>query len=423
MSLTVTDVGSTATKSNYITVTSVTPTILPVAAFSASAVSGNAPLAVTFTDKSTGSPTSWIWDFGDGTTSTSQSPSHTYYGVGNYTVSLTVSKTGSVSNTLESKSLIKVSSTAAVVADFNTNVTSGKAPLTVQFNDLSTGSPTAWEWDFNSDGQVDSNEKNPVYQFMNTGVYTVTLRTGSSTNTKTNYITVGNGLQASFTVSPGQGVAPLIVQFTDISLGTPTAWLWDFGDGSTSTFQYPAHIYAQAGTYTVKLTVSNNIDSNTLETPSSVNVSSGIAPVVDIPVVDFYTNVTLGKAPLTVQFNDTSTGNPAAWEWDFNSDGQVDSNEKNPVYEFKDPGYYNVTLRAGNGTSWGNITKTNYITVGGGFLAGFTASPVEGSAPLIVQFTDNSTGAPTAWPGTLGMGTLQSSRIPFTHILEPGVIL
>jgi len=64
----------------------------------------------------------------------------------------------------------------------------------------------------------------------------------------------------------------------------------------------------------VKLTVSNNIDSNTLETLASVNVSSGIAPVVDIPVVDFYTNVTSGKAPLTVQFNDTSTGNPAALE-------------------------------------------------------------------------------------------------------------
>ncbi|OEU42161.1 hypothetical protein BGV40_11005 [Methanosarcina sp. Ant1] len=407
--LTVTnDDGDTKTKSGYITVNASNP---PVAAFSASAVSGNAPLAVTFTDKSTGSPTSWIWDFGDGTTYNIQNPPHIYTQAGNYTVKLTVSNAFGT-NTLESKSLIKVSSTAAVVADFNTNVTSGKAPLTVQFNDLSTGSPTAWEWDFNSDGQADSNEKNPVYQFKDTGAYTVTLRTGSSTNTKTNYITVGNGLQASFTVSPGQGVAPLIVQFTDTSLGTPTAWLWDFGDGSTSTFQYPAHIYAQAGNYNVKLTVSNNIDSNTLETPSSVNVSSGIAPIVDIPVVDFYTNVTSGKAPLTVQFNDTSTGNPAAWEWDFNSDGQVDSNEKNPIYEFKDPGYYNVTLRAGNGTAWGNITKTNYITVGGGFLAGFTASPIEGSAPLIVQFTDNSTGAPTAWLWDFGDGNTSIEQNP-----------
>ncbi len=63
-----------------------------------------------------------------------------------------------------------------------------------------------------------------------------------------------------------------------------------------------------------------------------------------------------------VQFEDNSGRNTIAWKWDFNSDGQVDSNEKNSVYEFRDPGTYSVNLRAGNGTSWGNITKTNDIT-------------------------------------------------------------
>ena len=97
--------------------------------------------------------------------------------------------------------------------------------------------------------------------------------------TKTNYITVGNGLQAVFTASPSQGEAPLNVQFTDTSIGAPTAWLWDFGDGTNSTLQSPAHIYNLAGNYTVKLTVSNNIDSNTSAIPSIINVSSAISPV------------------------------------------------------------------------------------------------------------------------------------------------
>ncbi len=139
------------------------------------------------------------------------------------------------------------------------------------------------------------------------------------------------------------------------------------------------------------------------------------------PVVDFSSNVTSGNAPLKVQFNDLSTGNPTAWQWDFNSDGVVDSSEKNPVCEFTYPGNYNVTLIAGSGTASGNITKINYITVGGGGLqAGFTASPVQGNAPLPVQFTDNSTGNVTSWLWDFGDGTISSEQNPTHTYSGPG---
>ena len=121
--------------------------VLPVAAFSATPVSGNAPLTVTFTDTSTGSPTSWLWNFGDGTTYNSQRPSsHIYSRAGSYTVSLTVSNAGGP-NTITQASLINVTSNSPLVTDFSASVTSGKAPLTVQFNDLTTGGPTTWAWD------------------------------------------------------------------------------------------------------------------------------------------------------------------------------------------------------------------------------------------------------------------------------------
>jgi beta propeller repeat protein len=164
----------------------------PVAAFSASPTSGKAPLTVAFTDKSTGSPTSWKWTFGDGKTSTVKNPAYTYNNVGNYTVSLTV-KNAAGENTKTIKNYINVKSPAQKpVAAFSASPTFGKVPLTVVFTDKSTGTPTTWKWTF-GDG-TSSTEKNPKHQYLQEGKYKVTLTVtnaaGSSTATKTNYITV-----------------------------------------------------------------------------------------------------------------------------------------------------------------------------------------------------------------------------------------
>lgn len=70
-----------------------------------------------------------------------------------------------------------------------------------------------------------------------------------------------------------------------------------------------------------------------------------------------------GFAPLTVQFTDLSTGGPTSWQWDFNNDGVIDSQVKNPVYTYETPGVYSVYMRAANPFSNDNITKVNYITV------------------------------------------------------------
>jgi PKD repeat protein len=300
---------------------------------------------------------------------------------------------------------------STIVADFSAVPVSGVAPLTVQFEDTSSGNPTARNWDFNSDGKVDSTTKTPVYQFTKPGIYDVTLNVSNGATrdsiTKIHYINVGIKPVAGFTASPGEGRTPLTVQFADTSAGNPTSWLWSFGDGITSTSQSPIHTYYGVGTYKVILTVSNTFGSNTLESNSLINVSS-----TPTSIADFNSNVTSGKAPLTVQFYDLTTGSPAAWEWDFNSDGQVDSNEKNPVYEFKDLGTYTVSLRAGSGAAWGTIAKTNYITVGNGLQAAFAISPGQGQAPLTVQFTDTSIGAPTAWLWDFGDGNISTFQNP-----------
>jgi len=159
---------------------------------SASPTSGNAPLKVQFTDKSTNSPTSWKWSFGDGTYSTEKNPAHTYSKTGKYTVTLTV-KNAAGSNTVTKSSYISVAAPPKVpVAAFSAFPTSGKTPLKVQFTDKSTNSPTSWKWSF-GDGTY-STSKNPSHTYSKAGKYTVYLTAknaaGSNTKTMSGYITV-----------------------------------------------------------------------------------------------------------------------------------------------------------------------------------------------------------------------------------------
>ncbi|MGA9187244.1 MAG: PKD domain-containing protein, partial [Methanosarcina sp.] len=149
------------------------------------------PLSVVFTDKSTGSPTSWKWTFGDGTSSTVKSPTHKYSAKGNYAVTLTATNAAG-SNTVTKSSYIKVTTSAKPVADFWGLTLSGKAPLNVLFTETSTGSPTSWKWNF-GDG-TSSTVKSPTHKYSAAGNYTVALTAtnaaGSNTKTKFQYIKV-----------------------------------------------------------------------------------------------------------------------------------------------------------------------------------------------------------------------------------------
>ena len=112
---------------------------------------------------------------------------------------------------------------------------------------------------------LDGSEPEPY--LYSTGSYTVALTAtnayGNNTNTKNNYITVGNPPVANFSGTPTSGAAPLAVTFTDSSTNSPTAWSWNFGDSNTSTVQNPSHTYSGAGTFTVALTATNPYGNNT----------------------------------------------------------------------------------------------------------------------------------------------------------------
>ncbi|MDY0128785.1 MAG: PKD domain-containing protein, partial [Methanosarcina vacuolata] len=159
---------------------------------------------------------------------------------------------------------------------------------------------------------------------------------------------------ASFSASPTSGKAPLTVAFTGKSTEVPTKWKWSFGDGKTSTVQNPTHKYSKVGSYTVKLTATNDKGSNTVTKKDYIKV-------VTKPVASFSAKPTSGKAPLTVAFTDKSTGIPTKWKWSF-GDGKT-STEQNPKHKYLQEGKYKVTLTVTNVAGSNTTTKTNFITV------------------------------------------------------------
>lgn len=410
---------STKTKEGYITVTQSGGI---VANFTAAPTSGTAPLTVQFTDTSTGGPTMWSWDFGDGTTEGMlANPSHTYQNAGTYTVKLTASSATGGSSTKIREGYITVSpSGSGPTAAFTVDKRSGPKPLTVQFTDQSTGGPTMWAWDFGDGGT--SMVASPSYTYQEAGVYTVSLTAsntaGSDTKTEKDYISVTGDIPppvAMFEATPLSGSAPLTVQFTDLSIGPPTSYAWDFGDGGTSTEANPSHVYSAGGTYTVKLTVKNSGGSHTMTRENYISVGgSGI-------IADFSGTPTSGTVPLTVQFTDLSTGGPTMWAWDFGDGGT--STVASPSYTYQTPGTYTVKLTASSQTG-GTSTKVRegYITVSpsGGIIADFVGTPTSGNAPLTVQFSDRSQGGPTMWSWVFGDGGTALVANPVHVYQQPG---
>lgn len=387
---------------------------VPVASFVANVTSGSAPLAIQFIDVSTNTPTVWVWSFGDGDYNTTQNPVHTYTSSGTYSIMLTVTNADGTTN-ITRTGYITVSAPVLPVPVITANVTSGSAPLTIQFMDNSTNSPAAWAWTFGDGGW--SNIQNPVHTYTSNGTFDVTLtatnEAGSNTTTITDYITVSTTAPvASFTADVTKGSVPLAVQFTDTSSNTPTSWHWYFGDGSESTAQNPKYTYKNFGTYDVTLIATNSGGSYTTTKSGFITV----ALAVSAPVASFKADNTSGAAPLKVKFTDKSSNTPTSWLWNFGDGTQ--STSMNPSHTYSDTGTYDVSLTVKNDGGTDTATESHYITVSSPVSkpeASFTVNVTSGSVPLTVRFTDSSENSPTGWLWDFGDGNMSSVQNP-VHI-------
>ncbi len=204
---------------------------------------------------------------------------------------------------------------------------------TISFTDLSTNSPTEWFWDF-GDGTT-STLQNPNHTFLSNGDFNVclTASNGVAEDTYCQFININSYLTPlanfSYTGDP-------TVTFSDLSINTPTTWLWSFGDATTSTLQNPIHTYVADGSYNVCLTSGNAAGDDSY----CQIVEIGNTP--KLPVVDFSWSIT----GTTISYTDLSTNSPDYWNWDFGDGGS--STLQNPSHFYAAPSIYTVCLTAGN---------------------------------------------------------------------------
>ena len=263
--------------------------------------------------------TSWLWDFGDGNVGTTNPAYHTYAAKGAYTICLTATGPCGTDSTCQS----------IVISCFWPESHFGYAAddLEVSFQDESVSLATSWQWKF-GDGNTSTLE-NPMHTYAAPGSYTTCLTIFDSCgyDSMCQIITVDCLPEKPIFTTAHDNFE---VGFTDQSAGNPTAWLWDFGDGNTSTLQHPTHVYAAEGTYLVCLTTTSvcGIDS----TCNSVIV------VCNDPEAQFSAEHASGN----VVFTDLTVEPPNTWLWDF-GDGNT-SIEANPIHKYLAVGTYTVCL-------------------------------------------------------------------------------
>jgi PKD repeat protein/C1A family cysteine protease len=415
--LTVTDnQGATGFDTTTITVSNVnTP---PVAAVSASPTSGTKPLAVSFSGSGSSDPdgtiTSYAWDFGDSSQATGVSASHTYTNGGIFNARLTVTD----NNNATDSTTVAINVNIPPVAQASATPSSGLIPLTVSFSGSGSNDPdgtiTAYNWDFR-DGTTGTGSA-VSHTFTQAGNYNaelvVTDNSGASTLTSVSVSALSNQAPTPvISATPTSGATPLEVSFSGAASqdpdGTITSYAWDFGDGTTASGVSAVHTYTDAGTFTARLTVTDNHGSSASTTVTITTAHNNAPPT---PVAS--ATPTSGTAPLSVSFSGINSsdadGSIATYSWDF-GDGSTGSGAT-ADHTYTDTGVFPAELTVTDNQGASASTTINITVIHNAPpLAVITASPTAGLIPLDVTFSGNgssdSDGTITSYSWNFGDNT------------------
>jgi PKD repeat protein len=368
---------------------------------------GCTPLNISFVASSGGAL--YQWDFGDGTTSLSQSISHTFLSNGNtdsvYHVTLISTSPFLCKDTTKADVLVHPSPTA----DFLASLTSGCSPLTVNFTDQSMMAAT-YKWDF-GDG-ASSTTASTTHTFVNNTLSTITYNVSfevttvsGCTDTMIKQIQVYPNVVAAFE-NPGNACSPFSISIQNNSTNA-TSYSWDFGDGTTSVLATPNHTYTN-------LTASNITNTITLIAQSSLGCAdTALQPVIVYykPNANFNLVSDTGCSPFIVNFNDASIG-AANNDWVF-GDGSVANGVTSPTHTYVNLTGGSITTTAQLITTTANFcadTMTHLIHIYPQVVADFIEQTA-GCSPLNLTLTNQSGNANT-YNWDLGDGTFSTQTNP-----------
>jgi beta propeller repeat protein len=273
------------------------------------------------------------------------------------------------------------------VADFSHDFNGGAAPITVQFRDQSTAGATHWFWNF-GDGS-NSSLQNPAHTYLNNISHDVSLTVGNpycrNITIKTNNVVIGKPV-TDFSASLTSDIVPATISFTDQSSGSPTSWLWDFGDGASSTVQNDTHTYSAIGTYSVSLTATNAFGSSQKTRTNYITVLKGANEIANTTIDGLTTIDSLDSQSLSVDISVL----PAALM------------PNNSVLEIKPPsdrGFRNITVYAFDGFGFSRLGSVISGNVTGVHLESRVISPsgfsMNVGSPLFVNYSADVPSYPT----------------------------
>lgn len=386
----------------------------PIANFSANQPNGCAPFTVQFTDLSTNNPDNFLWDFGNGNTSTLKNPSATYSLPGKYSVSLRVTNAlGTNVKTITDYITVYPIPTVS----FGLNQNRFCVPKSVQFFDSSSSSLSsiiAWSWDLGNGNT--SSQKNPITTYSQAKFYDVSLLVRDAngcTNTlrKPNYVQALSPPIVDYTASKQFDCKfPFSTQFNSI-ITPPGAYqyLWDFGNSTQSNLPNPTVNYTQFGNYSVNLRVINAAQCTIqVSKPNFIQIAD-IRP--DFRRIDSSDICESSRFLIlnTTNFNARVFSNL----WKLND--SVISNFRDINLHKLKAGNYSVTLQVSSGACTTSITKPAFFSVLAGPKTVFFADTTKFcKVPARVQFRDSSTNA-IAWFWDFGNGQTSTQRNPM-HI-------
>jgi PKD repeat protein len=218
---------------------------------------------------------------------------------------------------------------------------------------------------------------------------------------------------AEFSGTPTSGIAPVLVDFTNLSTGDYDSCLWDFGDGNSSTVcADPSSNYTTGGIYTVSLTVAGPSGPSTEVKTDYITIHAPVS-------ADFTGSPTSAVAPQTVEFTNLSSGDFDACSWDF-GDGSTSSNCVDPSNEYATHGVYTVSLSVSGLGGYSAVTKTDYITMYEQVSADFSGTPTNGIAPHQVDFVNLSSGDFDSCSWEFGDGGSSSDCADPSHQFDSG---